>query len=119
LNGTLIRAQLNTTATVSFCDFFEIGHGYTFTVADSGIGLVILTDRIGGALDIYYRDLSQASLNYLAFNWTELASLSKDYSRSQCSSSNPASNSSAVCTSSNSTSSSGSSVQVVQGGDVW
>jgi hypothetical protein len=51
-------------------------------VADSGINLVVLEDRVGGAMDLFYKNLNPAS-NF-TWSWTALASLIEDYSKSQC-----------------------------------
>jgi len=42
LNGTSIVAVVAPNATVAYCDYFLVGNGYLFTVADEGIGLVVL-----------------------------------------------------------------------------
>jgi hypothetical protein len=84
LNGTsTLASTVSGTAVVEYCDYFEIGVGYQFTQADNGIGLVVVPGVIGGARDVYYRDLNLTN-STLYWDWVELAALIETYSSSQC-----------------------------------
>lgn len=86
LNGTS-QAMLSANQTINYCDYFEIGSGYEFTQAENGIGLVMLEDRIGGARDLYWKNLISAPVT-LGWNWAELVQLIQALEGAQCQAAN-------------------------------
>lgn len=82
LNSTMAFNITNDTS-VKVCDYFEIGVGYQFSQCDQDIGLVVIQDRVGAEMDLYYQNLTMEG-DVLYWDWTELETLVNAYTNKVC-----------------------------------
>jgi hypothetical protein len=54
------------------CDFFSNGEGYQFTVCDKGVGVYILNDKKGSALDLQFLNMPLAQVGFNDLPWEQL-----------------------------------------------
>lgn len=68
-------ASLNSSSAIECCDFYANGLGYQFTVCDNNVGVYILDDLKGGALDFQYLNMSYTETGFNDIPWNELYAL--------------------------------------------
>lgn len=81
VNGTLM-ADLNETATLELCHFYEVSVGYQFSqVDDEEIGMIAIPSQVGSERDLFYKNESVSELHW---EWDALKGLIDDYAEVQC-----------------------------------
>lgn len=76
---------LQVTDSVTYCDYFEVGIGYEFSLFQSGIGLVFNETVVGGPRDLFYKTQNVTS-GVLYWDWNELDVLINEFAQMNCSS---------------------------------
>jgi hypothetical protein len=67
---------------VKACSYFELGHGYQFSIYGQEIGMRVNSSMIGGELDTLYSAMQHSTV--FDWDWTELQTLIGSYSTSYC-----------------------------------